>query len=192
MTAGVLDADWLSLNKKKKHLAGDDKTLPEIATWIAEEFSRFGIQKYPPTSTVLYWFVEGISRTQTTLETKLWDILCRQSNAELYLQESLVHAVHDARMDPVRMAMAACLCSRLQKIAKKAELGTTTEHLMCCPVRWSCTTRLTSFLQNRAVPAFGRNISRCFIILMQDQISVSLLKCWKRSWLSSEKARIHC
>ena len=24
---------------------------------------------------------------------------------------------------------------------------------------------------------------------MQDQISVSLLKCWKRSWLSSEKAQ---
>jgi hypothetical protein len=38
---------------------------------------------------------------------------------------SIVLADHDALMDPVAMAMAACLCRRLQKMIEKGRLGTT-------------------------------------------------------------------
>jgi adenylate kinase family enzyme len=131
-TAGVLDCDWID-SQRKNHLAGDDKTLREIACWMGEDTQRFSIQDYPPTATVLYWFVDGIHRTKTALDEQVWDRVCSWASEELHRQESLVHSDHDAQMDPVAMAMAACLCSRLEKIAREGVLGTTNNHLMFLP-----------------------------------------------------------
>ncbi len=130
--AGVLNDYWLD-NHKTKHLLKKEKTAREIAQWLAEDLKHFSIEKYPPTSTVLYWFVDGICRTNTSLTNKNWNVVYRWATDELHRQLSLVHADHDARMDPVALAMAACLCQRLKRVANSGELGTLIEDVTLLP-----------------------------------------------------------
>jgi AAA+ superfamily predicted ATPase len=97
---------------------------------IAKELAKnpkdnFGINDYPSSPAVVYWFVDGVSRADFELDEKHWAAVCDWSRTEFNRQHSLVLAKQHSLMDPIAMAMAACLCARLRSICSKSALGMT-------------------------------------------------------------------
>jgi len=110
-----------------------DQTFIKIARSMSSDLSRFGINNYPPAAAVLYWFVDGIDRANMSLDEKDWKNLCEWAADEFARQRSLVVSKHAAMMDPVAMAMAACLCARIRKVSNNLLRGTTKEHHAMLP-----------------------------------------------------------
>jgi hypothetical protein len=108
-------------------------SLRRIADEMAADPVAFGINDYPPAAAVVYWFVDGIERAKMPLEGSHWSRLCIFAADEFRRQRSLVVANHAGMMDPVAMAMAACLCARLRSITKELRLGTNKEHQAVLP-----------------------------------------------------------
>jgi adenylate kinase family enzyme len=94
-------------------------SITQIADAMSNDIENFTINQYPPTAAVVYWFVDGVTRAEIDVPPKNWESLCTWATNEFNQQRSLVVAQHDAMMDPVAMAMAACLCARLQSHAGK-------------------------------------------------------------------------
>jgi hypothetical protein len=111
------------------------RSLREIAELIAGDSQNFSINQYPPSSAVVYWFVDGIARAGIALSGGRWDSLCKWAAQEFNHRRSLVVAEHDAMMDPVAMGMCACLCARLRAITERPRLGARKEHLTVLPSR---------------------------------------------------------
>ncbi len=111
----------------------EKKSLNDIALDMTSHAERFGINDYPPAAAILYWFVDGISRAEIRLPKEHWDRLCRFAADEFGRQRSLAVAKHAAMMDPVAMAMSACLCARLRSVTKGPGLGTTADHHAMLP-----------------------------------------------------------
>lgn len=99
------------------------KSISEIAAEMAKDPSHLEINAYPSSAAVVYWFVDGVQRANIVLPHLHWDSLCAWATEEFTRQRSLVAAKHAAMMDPVAMAMAACLCARLRRISGQALLG---------------------------------------------------------------------
>src|SRR5216684_635539 len=118
--AGAIGSRF-SITKKRRYTPLGKVTLSQIAVWMARDINRFGISKYPPSAAVVYWFVDGVDRAKIKLGVKQWMLLCNWARNEFNRQRSLVVAQHEALMDPIAMAMAACLCSRLRRIADTAK-----------------------------------------------------------------------
>lgn len=121
-----------------KLFPGDVPTLPnldfeQIAKELAKTPANFGINEYPPSPAVVYWFVDGISRADFRLEVTTWTEVCEWGRKQFNLQHSLVLAKQHSLMDPIAMAMAACLCARLRSIASKSGLGMTKKDLTRLP-----------------------------------------------------------
>lgn len=110
-----------------------ENPLREIAKAMADNIDLFKINNYPPSAAVLYWYVDGIHRAKIRLSAPKWETLCRFAASEFESQRSRFDARHAAMMDPVSMAMAACLCARLRLISKDLLLGTTKEHQEILP-----------------------------------------------------------
>jgi hypothetical protein len=110
-----------------------DQNLEQIARQIAKDTQNFAINEYSPTGTVLYWFIDSLERGDISLEGNEWERLCKWATAEFNHERSLVLADHDAMMDPVAMAMAASLCSKLRNIASRSDLGTDKAHREMLP-----------------------------------------------------------
>jgi len=108
-------------------------SLRSISKEMAKSPENFSINEYPSSAAVVYWFVDGISRAQVELSEADWEQLCRWASKEFHEQHSLVLANHDALMDPVSMAMAACLCARLRFISAEARNGMREEHRSLLP-----------------------------------------------------------
>jgi hypothetical protein len=100
----------------------ESKSLKQIAVAMCSSANRFKINDYPPSAAVVYWFVDGVDRAQISLEPKDWETLCHFATDEFGRQRSLAVAKHAAMMDPIAMAMSACLCSRLRAITSKLQL----------------------------------------------------------------------
>ena len=110
------------------------KSLREIADEISSQRDRFKINNYPPTAAVIYWFVDGISRAEMPLSADKWKVLFEFATEEFGRQRSLVVSRHAAMMDPVAMAMSACLCARLWRISTdKPRLGALHSHATMLP-----------------------------------------------------------
>jgi len=93
-------------------------TLAEIAVEMTKDKSNFRINDYPPAIAVMYWFVDGVDRAEIALTSEGWNNFCKWATEEFNHQRSLVLAQHEVTMDPIALGMAACLCSRLQKISR--------------------------------------------------------------------------
>ena len=94
-------------------------TLPEIATLITQGMPEsLSVQGYPPTSAIGYWLLDAISLLGINLDEHDSIPLVRWAVREFSRQVSLVSAGDHARMDPVAMAMAACVCRLLRRISK--------------------------------------------------------------------------
>lgn len=116
------------------------RSLAEIAVALSADESHFRINEYPASAAIVYWFIDGVSRAKIKLPKRSWSLLCEWATTEFNRERSLVSAGHDAMMDPVAMAMSACLCSRLRVISNAAKtqaarLGATKDHLSMLPSR---------------------------------------------------------
>ncbi len=117
------------------------RSLADIATSMAAQHSHFRINYYAESAAVVYWFVDAVTRAQFVLTSTTWSDLCRWAAERFNHERSLVAAGHAVRMDPVAMAMWACLCSRLVFISSSAadtpmgRLGATRDNLAVLPSR---------------------------------------------------------
>jgi ATPase family protein associated with various cellular activities (AAA) len=91
-------------------------TLGEIAKALATNINHFKVNDYPASPAIVYWFLDGITHAKIPPSKDHWKDLCDWAGREFNRQRSRVVANHDAVMDPVAMAMAACLCARLRTI----------------------------------------------------------------------------
>lgn len=110
----------------------------QIAAEMASDLSNFKINEYPASAAIVYWFVDGVDRAKIgTIGSESWRSLCKWSTDQFNHERSLVGAQHEAMMDPVAMAMCACLCSRLRAISNNPKtarvLGTSKDHLEILP-----------------------------------------------------------
>lgn len=94
-------------------------TLEQIALKMSKNAKNFSINQYPPAAAVVYWFMDGIARSEILVSNDDLLGLCEWASHEFNHQRSLVTAKHEAVMDPVAMAMAACLCHRLSAVARR-------------------------------------------------------------------------
>jgi len=130
------------LSKKKKLAPGtalqlkhEGKTLDQIVAKTLNEAannftSAFGVRietpkkaksakTYPSKAPIVYWFVDGIDSLQLHVDDLGWETIAKWATSEFNRQLAYVASNDDAVMDPVSMAMAACLVTRLQKIMAK-------------------------------------------------------------------------
>ena len=113
--------------------------------------NHFRINDYEPSAAVVYWFVDGVSRARMYLKPENWNQLCEFAVDEFGRQRSRVVAKDAALMDPVAMAMSACLCARLRTISKGLTSGTNKNHHSMLPS--------TAELESAIVDLFGMQTS---------------------------------
>ena len=94
------------------------KTLEEIAKALMIQVpEHLGVEKYPPTPSIAYWFFDAVSLLGFEVENTDAKKVVEWASDEFVRQVSLISANHRAMMDPVAMAMAACLCRLLRRMA---------------------------------------------------------------------------
>lgn len=138
-TAGILaqEAEFGNLAEKKRPTgkrkwAG--KRLKEIPSiLVTDPAKNLKVYKYPASSTIGYWLADAIEGLGASIVLERWRNLAEWASQEFYRQVSLVAARHHAMMDPVAMAMAACLVSRLGRLAKKKNLDLSSEDFALFP-----------------------------------------------------------
>jgi len=126
LTANPVPSTYVQMEHNHRLLASifpeefaipEEQSLNEIAISLSRSADNFKINDYPAAIPVIYWFVDGVSNAKIELPPEHWSNLCQFASREFNRQRSLVLAKHDAKMDPVTMGMAACLCARLRKKA---------------------------------------------------------------------------
>jgi len=123
------------------------QSIEAIAQEMSAKIARFRINDYEPSAAVVYWFVDGLSRARMYLDPEGWNRLCEFAVDEFGRQRSRVVAKDAALMDPVAMAMSACLCARLRTISKGLKSGTNNSHHSMLPS--------TAELESAIVDLFG-------------------------------------
>ncbi len=92
---------------------------------ILEEYLKvpdatFALSPFPASPTIGFWIVDAASKLCVRLESDSAQELANWAAAEFRRQHSLIAAEYQAMMDPVALAMAACLCRSLQRFAEKS------------------------------------------------------------------------
>jgi hypothetical protein len=128
--AGFLKAaDTRALKRKNRNKAGapkfrqlNGKSFRQMMALICQGSPEsIGVEQYPPTPSISYWLLDAIALFDFTLSKEAAEKITRWASNELVRGVSLVTANHTAKMDPVAMAMAACLCKLLRRIAAKQQ-----------------------------------------------------------------------
>jgi hypothetical protein len=94
-------------------------TLRELfAVLAANPPETLRVETYPASSTIAYWFVDAIDRSKSwrSFGHKFWEEIANWAALTFAQQVSLVTSRNDALMDPIALAMAACLCKKLKTI----------------------------------------------------------------------------
>ena len=100
-----------------------EKTVAEIAkSLLSEPEGSLVVGRYPATSTLGYWLLDAVSHLDLPIDEQEWRKIATWASNEFTRQATLVAARHDAMMDPIAMAMAACMLARLTKIAQAKRL----------------------------------------------------------------------
>jgi hypothetical protein len=111
-------------------------TLLEVFTEFGRDVPhRLAVEKYPTSAALVYWFLDAIQRIKlnSSFNKAFWEAVSSWAAKEFWKQESLVIAENDALMDPVAMAMAACVCKKLKTLAEADTSGTKAEYLHLLP-----------------------------------------------------------
>jgi hypothetical protein len=96
---------------------GPTRTLKQIAIEFGKKApDSFRVDDYPATPGIAYWFVDAGENLMPDIGETVWQKITEWSSESFARQVSLVSAQHDAMKDPVAMALAACLATRLRKI----------------------------------------------------------------------------
>ncbi len=139
LRGGYIRKDELTSLKRTwpDHERVDDRKPPQEPKEITEEFRRFHnadvttiaervankfpaslrVQKYPPSPTIAYWLLDAVGLLDVDLSKEVAFKIVVWAAQEFTRQVSLVSANDHARMDPIAMAMASCLCRLLRRIA---------------------------------------------------------------------------
>jgi hypothetical protein len=137
IVVGGQEPDFENLPEKTRptgKLKWPGRPLKEIpSSLVTDPEKKLKVIKYPATSTIGYWLADAIEGLRAPLALDQWRSLAEWASREFYRQGSLVAARHHAMMDPVAMAMAACLVSRLARLAKKRNLDLSSEHFTLFP-----------------------------------------------------------
>lgn len=106
------------------------KTLEEIAKALMTQVpEHLSVEKYPPTPSIAYWFFDAVSLLGFDIESDAAKKVAEWASDEFARQVSLISANHQAMMDPVAMAMAACLCRLLRRMAANQNQTGLREHI---------------------------------------------------------------
>jgi hypothetical protein len=108
-------------------------SLSGMARTLAGDPNQFRINDYAASPVIIYWFVDAIDRAGISLSRNEWGVLCGWAAQEFAHQRSLVVAKNAVMMDPVAMAMAACLCVRLRSISHAGRHGMSSSHQAVLP-----------------------------------------------------------
>ena len=81
----------------------------------------------------MYWFTDAVQRAEIILPLESWREISTWAAQTFSRQLSRVSSKQEALLDPVAMAMAACLSAKLRSIAKDAKLGSSPELLVHLP-----------------------------------------------------------
>jgi hypothetical protein len=93
-------------------------TLQQIADDLIGNLpSSVGVERYPSTPTLGYWFLDAIDSLDLTLDDATWKKFASWAREQFTQHISLIVAKHEAKMDPVAAAMAACIAARLRRMA---------------------------------------------------------------------------
>ena len=104
-------------SKNKLVKTGPSKTLRELLIDFGERApDSFGVGVYPSTPGIAYWFVDALDNLMPEKAKEFFGEITTWASQNFARQVSLVAARHDALKDPVAMALAACLCTRLRRI----------------------------------------------------------------------------
>jgi hypothetical protein len=76
----------------------------------------FAVQQYPPTPSIAYWIYDALEMMRIRVSERASKTIVIWAGDQLARQVSLVVANHHALMDPIAMAMAACLCRCLKRM----------------------------------------------------------------------------
>lgn len=130
----INEQDLVDLSKEISPLLGklaDNRTkvtLKEIFDSLAASApASLRVLKYPPTPTLAYWFMSGADKLQYPLTAEQWHKIARWSRDEVAKQIGFITSKDDARMDPIAMAMAACLGSRIRRLVVDRKLPVKSE-----------------------------------------------------------------
>lgn len=91
--------------------------LSDIAKQMMGDIELFRINDYPEAAAVVYWLIDAVARANLKLNCDTWRNTCQWASDQFNHERSLVAAGHAARMDPIAMAMWACVCSRLRHLS---------------------------------------------------------------------------
>ena len=98
-----------------------EPSLCDIAIAVASAAPKsFSVQKYPPKTTMAYWFIDGISKSSIDIGAN-WEKIAAWAVGEFHRQLSYVVSDNDALMDPAELAMAACLINRIRRSCSENE-----------------------------------------------------------------------
>ena len=142
LTKPALDMTHRSYDKEGNVIKGEPaRNLKEIALkeFIEDVPNSFKVGKFPPTPAIGYWFVDAIDKLGLTAEVDdaRWKLITLWASQEFARQFSLVTSEVAARMDPVALAAAACLCTRLRRLIaeKSVAVGKRDELMKLLPTK---------------------------------------------------------
>ena len=150
--AGLLARDGELKADSLLKLSHNGKTLADILKETAEDAPKtFKVQHYDPTPTLGYWFVDAINALQCVdrVPQKNWEELTKWTATQFTSQISLLVARHETLMDPVAMAMAACLASRLRSTLNSIDENWARKLLEALPSRVELREGVRRFFQEQ-------------------------------------------
>ena len=144
-------------------------TLLEVFAELSKSApSKLAVEKYTTSAALLYWFLDAIQRGKLNshFQKAFWNDVASWAAKEFWKQESLVVAENDTLIDPVAMAMAACVCKKLKHLAEINKSTSNAEYLDLLPSEAEWNSVSNFFFLSKQALASGRSTFLCFIIPM--------------------------
>jgi hypothetical protein len=117
---GVLVSRQMIPQAEARGYAHDGQALEERALEIATDpVKKLAMRPYDLAPTIVYWYVDAIDNLGIDIGDDAWRRLSQWTHKTFVEQLSLITASHDTMMDPIAMAMSACLAARLDGIARR-------------------------------------------------------------------------
>lgn len=122
---GALDADFACDLKRDREqevksppvIKLHDKTLKEIvATFLGDPESLLRLDPFPASPTIAYWLVDAARKLSIRLDEDPFKKLANWAAVEFRRLFSLYSMQDASTMDPINLAMAACLCSAIREM----------------------------------------------------------------------------
>jgi hypothetical protein len=134
-TAGLLSkSDVVVSTKPVLKMKHGNRSLRSIAMGFAKGSpDSFKVGGYPSKSALAYWFVDAIENLNLKIEEDRWREIVLWVSQVFARQLSLATSDHAAMKDPVEMAIAACLATRLRRIAASSDLEKRDEMIFALP-----------------------------------------------------------